>query len=145
MENIDVVVDKETELSDCEHKKKSPIVKKKDIVSILKTSYIRDIQDMVKWRSRWRKVGNYLECFSQFASLCGVILAFSAGFYNTQTLSFFSGCAGSVSLAFVKGSAYAFKESQERTESVNVILRSFGIKEIPEIIHTDEVSNVKNI
>lgn len=104
---------------------------------IIQPAYIKDISSLVDWRFKWRKIGNYLESFSQLISLAGIILAFSAGFYDTKVLSFYSGCAGSVSLALLKGSAYAFSESKERTDSLNAILTKLNINSMPNIITED--------
>jgi len=104
---------------------------------IIQPAYIKDISSLVDWRFKWRKIGNYLECFSQLLSLVGIIFAFSAGFYDDKSLSFYSGCMGSVSLALLKSSAYAFAESKERTGSLNTILSQLHIDTMPNIIVED--------
>ena len=106
----------------------------KQIQEKINTTYVKDIDDSIAARYTCRKTGHILEVVSQVLSLGSTILAFSAGFYDIKILSFIAGCLGSLSLATLKTSAFALKESKERTASLNKLLTRLNMGTIPEIV-----------
>ena len=110
----------------------SPIYRK--IQNKVNSTYEKDIDYSISARYTCRKTGHILEVISQLLSLGSTILAFSAGFYDDKMLSFIAGCLGSLSLATLKTSAFALKESKERTASLNKLLIKLNLGTIPEIV-----------
>ena len=100
----------------------------------IKGIYEKDVNDNISARYTCRKTGHILEVVSQLFSLGSTILAFSAGFYDIKLLSFIAGCLGSLSLATLKTSAFALKESKERTNALNILLEKLGLTTIPDIV-----------
>ena len=96
--------------------------------------YEKDVNDNISARYTCRKTGHILEVVSQLFSLGSTILAFSAGFYDIKLLSFIAGCLGSLSLATLKTSAFALKESKERTNALNILLEKLGLSTVPDIV-----------
>jgi hypothetical protein len=96
--------------------------------------YEKDVNDNISARYTCRKTGHILEVVSQLFSLGSTILAFSAGFYDIKLLSFIAGCLGSLSLATLKTSAFALKESKERTTALNILLEKLGLSTVPDIV-----------
>lgn len=108
-----------------------------EIKQKLNATIVRDINDTIRWRFWWRKSGNYFEFLSLVTSLISTVMAFSAGSFDNAYLAFVAGCLGSVSLAFMKATSYAMKESKERNEQLNIILNKAHIKYMPSLIQND--------
>lgn len=108
-----------------------------EIKQKLNTTIVRDINDTIRWRFWWRKCGNYFEFLSLVTSLISTVMAFSAGSFDNAYLAFVAGCLGSISLAFMKATSYAMKESKERNEQLNIILDKAHIKYMPSLIQND--------
>ena len=69
----------------------------------------------------------------------GNVLSFSAGAFNYTTVAFAAGCLGSISLALMRATSWAHKESKEREEQLNLLLDKAHIKNVPSLIQeTDE-------
>lgn len=107
---------------------------KKRIKEKLAKSIEKDIDEIIYWKYRFIKIGNCFESISQILTLGSTVVAFSAGYTNEKYLSFVAGCLGSISLALLKASVFAFKESKERNLQLNKILETFKFKEIPDFI-----------
>ena len=97
-----------------------------------------DIADTIRWRFLWRKGGNITEGLSLITSLISTVLSFSAGAFNHTTLAFAAGCLGSVSLALMRATSYALKESKEREEQLNILLDKARIRQVPSLIQDEE-------
>ena len=78
-------------------------------------------------------MGDLCESIANILSGISTILAFSAGFFGNEILSFVAGCCGTCSLVFLHFSSYAMRESKERTQQVNIILTKLGLDKIPDI------------
>ena len=107
---------------------------KKRIRNKLAKSIEADINDIINWKYRYRKIGDYFGSMSQIITLSATVVAFSAGYLDEKMLSFIAGCLGSVSLALLKASAFSYKESSERNTQLNTLLEKYNFKEIPNII-----------
>jgi len=108
-----------------------------EIKQKLNATIVRDINDTIRWRFLFRKCGNYFEFLSLVTSLISTVFAFSAGSFDNPYLAFTAGCLGSVSLAFMKATSYAMKESKERNEQLNIILDKAHIKYMPSLIQAE--------
>lgn len=97
-----------------------------------------DIKDTICWRFLYRKSGNIFEVLSLLTSLVSTVLAFSAGAFDHNELSFAAGCLGSISMAFMKAHSYAMNESRERNEQLNQLLEKAHIKYMPSLIQPEE-------
>ena len=108
-----------------------------EIKQKLNATIVRDINDTIRWRFLFRKCGNYFEFLSLVTSLISTVFAFSAGSFDNTYLAFVAGCLGSISLAFMKATSYAMKESKERNEQLNIILDKAHIKYMPSLIQVE--------
>lgn len=108
-----------------------------EIKQKLNATIVRDINDTIRWRFLFRKCGNYFEFLSLVTSLISTVFAFSAGSFDNPYLAFVAGCLGSISLAFMKATSYAMKESKERNEQLNIILDKAHIKYMPSLIQAN--------
>ena len=96
-----------------------------------------DIADTIRWKFIWRKAGNIMEALALMSSLISTVLSFSAGAFNNTLLAFAAGCSGSISLALMRATSYALKESKEREEQLNILLEKSMIKQIPSLIQEE--------
>jgi hypothetical protein len=121
-------------------------MKQKIIEELIQPAYYKDVKDTLEWRYTFRKWGNFSEGLSQLIIAASVILAFAAGVYDKPWLSFLSGSCGTIAGVFMKLTSYAHRESKERTQSLNIILDSLDMKQMPSIIqNNDMISNKKNM
>tara|TARA_B110000967_G_C18814753_1_gene525543 strand:+ start:286 stop:828 length:543 start_codon:yes stop_codon:yes gene_type:complete len=98
-----------------------------------------DIKDSITWRFLWRKGGNISEGLSLIASLSSTVLSFSSGAFNNTTLAFIAGCLGSISIALMRASSYALKESIEREDQLNILLEKAHITQVPSLIKIEDI------
>jgi len=63
--------------------------------------------------------------------IASTILAFFASAYENFDLATASGCCGVIAFGLLQLASFAARESIERTESLNKILRRFGLDEVP--------------
>ena len=102
-------------------------------------SYKRDVSDTVYGRFTWRKWSNAGEAASRLLAGAATVLAFAAGVYSSDSLSFTAGSLGTVSLVCQTLSAYAARESKERTDQLNTVLEHVGVASVPRLTGgTDE-------
>jgi hypothetical protein len=102
--------------------------------NLVEPNYYNDVKTNIRFRDIYKKVGDTAETLSQIALGISAIVAFSAGFFSINILSFIAGCLGTISIVLSKFSSYSLKESKERTDQVNIILSQLGIENIPDII-----------
>lgn len=103
---------------------------KKDLVE---KSVYQDIKYNITSKSRWKFIGDFTESLAHIIIFIGSILAFAATSFNIIHLSFVAGSCNVTSLALLRFSSYAMKESSERTIQVNKLLAKIGLKDIPDI------------
>jgi len=104
-----------------------------DIIKLIATNYLSDVENMIDGRSRWKRIGDVTETVSKVSTGLTSILAFAAGFFGYTVLSFIAGCFGTISLVLLQFSSYAMNESKEYTNEVNRILSQLGIEEVVDI------------
>ncbi len=101
---------------------------------IIEKSYYSDIKYNIMGKTAWKITGDACETIAYLLICISGILSFAAGFYEQRVLSFIAGCFAVSSPLLFKLSSRAMKESQERTEQVNRLLKALGIDEIPDIV-----------
>ena len=107
------------------------------ITKIIQPGYVKDIKDTLKWRYRWRKIGNISHMCGKVLTLSGAAVAFSAGFITTPAAAFVSGCISLSGILCIQYGDYAYTESSRETEDANKILQTLGIDGVPEL--TDDL------
>lgn len=100
---------------------------------LIEETYYKDLKYNIRSKSRWKVLSDLCETISHLLIGIATILAFAAGFFKNEYLSFVSGCIGTFSMVFMQFSSYALRESRERTSQVNIILQKLGIDNIPDI------------
>lgn len=100
---------------------------------LVEPNYYRDVEYNIISKSRWKIIADVTEAFGNILIAVAAILAFAAGFFDYQLLSFFAGCTGTLSFTLLRFSSYSMKESWERTQQVNMLLEKLGISTIPDI------------
>ena len=99
----------------------------------VKFMFEEDMKDSIKWKRRWKKIGNACLAISKGSLGFALICDFVAGFYDNREFSFASGCANALGLALMSYGAYAFSESAKRAKGINVLVKRLDLK-IPEIV-----------
>jgi hypothetical protein len=90
-----------------------------------------DVRDMLKWKYIWKKIGNVFVVISHVFTFIGIGFSFSTSFFEIVYLSYISGCLNLLGVLFMKGANNAYNESEKRTAEINIIMRAFGLKEMP--------------
>jgi hypothetical protein len=112
----------------------SPVLSYSENVAIVRKEiekmYISEIKNNVGGRGLWKSVGDYSETSSMVLSGAASVLAFATGFFDLMPLAFASGCMSTMALAFLTFSAYAHKESKERTARLNKTLETMGVEPV---------------
>lgn len=103
------------------------------IIHIVEPAYVRDVKEALRGRFSWKKISEVCETTSKLLSGFSSIFAFAAGAYDYPFLSFTSGCIGTVALVVMLFGTYAAKESNERTQQLNMTLHHVGIRGMPMI------------
>ena len=101
------------------------------------TAYKGEVDDMLKWRHIWKKSGDVCEAVAKGLTGVSTILAFAASSNRdsetTDILAFVSGCVGTAGLVLLTYSAYASRESKQRTSELNHVLHKLGVTPMPDI------------
>jgi hypothetical protein len=100
----------------------------------------RDAKILSVWRIRWRNIANLFEALVKIMIGIGTVLAYSSGYYHMPVLAYYSGLAGTIALVFGEFSSYCKKESHERTNLFNRLLRHLGIDAVPDT--TEDETNI---
>ncbi|MHB1952720.1 MAG: hypothetical protein ACYCOU_03140 [Sulfobacillus sp.] len=111
----------------------SSLLKNQIVREILRPAYVKDVEDSVVWRFRWRKIAHSLDGIAKFCGGACTVLAFAAAVGTWSALSFASGCCGTLGIVLLQYSSYAHKEAREKTIETNQVLHSLGLPIIPEV------------
>lgn len=103
-------------------------------------SYKRDVSDTVYGRFSWRKWSDGAEAASKALAAVSTVLAFAAGVFSSDGLSFAAGTMGTLSLVSMTLAAYAARESRERTEQLNAVLDAVGVAAVPDLSPSSQAS-----
>jgi hypothetical protein len=96
--------------------------------------YRKDLKDLTTWRYKWRKIANYCEAGSKVLVALSTIITFAAGSYANTDLIFVGGSTNTIALSLLLFSSYATKESSERTEELNSVLRKLQVEEVANLV-----------
>lgn len=112
------------------------------IKTIVQPTYIFDLKDTLKWRFRWRKIGNILYIVSKLLTIVGAVLAFSETYFQVTYLALASGIITLLGVLILQLGDSSQKESKRKTHEANDILKSLNIDGVPEL--DDEAKNNDN-
>jgi hypothetical protein len=116
----------------------------KIIEEYVRPNMIDDIKNCFFWRKGWTKIATISFCVSEILSLIQTGLAFSAASFDLQLISYLSGIVGVLCIAFNRFGSYSKNESSEKTNQLNEILSTVGIKDkIPDLMD-HEINDEKN-
>jgi hypothetical protein len=101
--------------------------------NLIDPNYYNDVDYNINGRSRWKMISDISGTVSQICTGVATILAFAAGYFNSNVLSFLAGCFGTVALVLIRFSSYAMQESSDRTIQTNILLQDLGISKIVDI------------
>jgi len=73
-----------------------------------------EASDLLKWRSRWRRLTNCCEVISRIVIGASTICAFTGAFMNLAMLSHVAGLLGIVAILLLALGIYAKNESEEK-------------------------------
>lgn len=116
-----------------------------EVRDMIAKAYRGEVQSMIRWRDIWKHVGDGCEATAKCLAGAGAVLAFAASSIRdsktADILSFASGSVGTLGLVLMTYSAYASRESRQRTMELNNILDSIGVTPLPNISNgrTEEV------
>ena len=100
-------------------------IQEKIIKTYIIPSHEREIQNGLKDRVTWEKLGTLVYTLSIILGTGAGIIAFAAGLkafeHNSTMLTFFAGTFSSVSSAFIIFSKYCEAQSKESTKKVNTL------------------------
>jgi len=100
---------------------------------ILNEDYFNDIRYNMSSKSRMKIAADVTEILAYLFGTVSIILAFASGFFDNIYLAFAAGTINTISLALLKLSSYFMKESKERTQQVNILLKNRNFNQIPDI------------
>lgn len=98
---------------------------------IVGPDFTEEVRDVISWRHRWRKISNWSEGLSHVVLGAASILAFSAGFFENNYLSYASASCSTICLSMLRFSVYANNEQIERNATLSRLLSTAGIENIP--------------
>jgi hypothetical protein len=101
--------------------------------NIVVPNYLREINDVVKSRHRWRKIASAVEASAQIVLAAASVLAFSGGFFENPLLTYFAACCTTLCMALGKLSTYAESECVERNTILTRLLERINIGAMPSI------------
>ncbi|ARF08797.1 hypothetical protein Catovirus_1_847 [Catovirus CTV1] len=113
------------------------------IKNIVQPTFVADLVDTLKWRYRWRKIGNFLYILSKLLTLVGAIVAFTETYFKVIYLALASGIITLLGVLILQLGDYAQKESKRKTNETNEILRMLDISGVPEL--DDPVKETKTM
>jgi hypothetical protein len=107
----------------------------KIIEEYVRPNMIDDIKNCFLWRKRWGKIASSSFCFSEILGLIQTGLAFSAASFNLVLISYLAGMFGVLCIACNRFGSYSKNESSDKTNQLNEILVTVGIKDkIPDLM-----------
>jgi hypothetical protein len=107
----------------------------KIIEEYVRPNMIGDIKNCFLWRKRWEKIASTSFCFSEILGLIQTALAFSAASFNLVLISYLAGMFGVLCIALNRFGSYSKNESSDKTNQLNEILITVGIKDkIPDLM-----------
>jgi hypothetical protein len=101
----------------------------------VRPNILDDISDSFKWRNKWSKISSYTFACAELFVIASTILSFLAGNYEIKEISLAAGIVGIVIISLNRFGAFATTQSTKKTQQVNEILVSLGMKDvIPDLL-----------
>ncbi len=105
-----------------------------DIIKLINKQNVDDVKSGLKCRGCCKCTGDVCEFLGHILIGVAAIISFAAGIWDLNYLAYISGGLSIGSMSLIKFSAYATKESRERTQEINKILTSVQVQtRIPDI------------
>ena len=117
---------------------KYSVLRNNILTKLIIPSYYDDIEDRLKWRYLWRKIGNVTFALSKFFIAINALLSFASLTFDLVLLTFMAGCVSVFSLVLLHFSTFSFGRSKEATTETNQILSTLHMGKIPDLISTTE-------
>jgi uncharacterized membrane protein len=86
-----------------------------------------EITDSIEARKTWKKASNVIEAIAQALLVLSTVFAFAAGYFDNNTMVFFTGCCNVSCLALMKYATYASNESNEYHKILIQQMRTAGV------------------
>ena len=112
---------------------------------ILQPDYIKETEDLVEWRYKWRKYSDFLQSCSELCVIVSGILSFLSPALHDENLALSAGCIAFASVQLQNWSKKCEQKSVISTARVNELLRSLKIEEMPELLDDDDGTKTKDI
>lgn len=106
---------------------------KEKILNLIQETYYNDIEHNLESRKGYKCTADVVKILAQISLFAATIVSFVSGYFTPNILAFVGGGLGTLSLSLLRFSSYSMKESKKRTEIINTILKSLGMKEIVDI------------
>lgn len=108
---------------------------RKDIyTNLLFPTYYREIATALSDRDRYLKWGICFETLVKITVALTSIASLADNTFKGYNLSFVSGCLGVVSMFLLGLVSHFLQQSKERTEQINILLKTLGIEPVPDIV-----------
>jgi hypothetical protein len=104
---------------------------RKEIFREIEDHYKTDIRKMIKGKICWRRTGLTFETMSKITLAVGGVLSFSSGYFNSNILSFVSGCVSVMSLSLLQFGSFGFKQGKKQADDLNILLKKLDLETIP--------------
>ncbi len=115
------------------------------ITKMIEESDVENIRHNLRARTWWNITSNVCETTGHLLIGISAGVAFAAGVWNLQYLSYIAGATNLASMSLIKFSSYAVAESKERTQETNTILTSMKLGSIPDITFDKPSDNPQDI
>jgi hypothetical protein len=89
----------------------------------LKFLFETELSDAIKWKLRWKKIGNITLGVSKALVTTALLFDFISGFYKNDKYTFLAGCTNTLALALMAYSGYAYTESKKRNNNLLKLLK----------------------
>jgi hypothetical protein len=95
----------------------SPEVAKKLDEALLEL-YGVELEEDIKWKTRWKKIGNTCIATSKFVVSLAIVFDFLSGVYGKFELSVVAGVINTLTLSVLAYSSFAYSQSKNRSQSL---------------------------
>jgi hypothetical protein len=104
---------------------------KREITRYIEESYKSEVQEMIKSKKCWRRVGLSFETMAKITLALGGIFSFSSGYFDSMVLSFISGSICTSGLALLQFGAFGFKQGKKQASDLNTLLSKLELDTMP--------------
>ena len=117
--------------------------KKQVIKKYIRPNIEEDIRKSFDGRNTWAIVASVTSAIAELFGIAATVLSFVASSYDSKLVAFIAGLVGILMISLNRFGTYATGQAVRKTEQINEILHSIGVKEsIPDIFdNVDETIN----